>query len=173
VKLLHAIYSSPKELLAKAEADGAELLGAVRSQDKARARAALFNFTVTCYHVWDWVRAYRPDLDRVATNPLRLHESLAACRDLANASKHAVLTVTRGSYKKHPPVVEDVVMSAPVSLFRGPSSYAAGVSSGPSSVPPAWRFKVQLTTGRRIPVEDLVAEAIAAWTDYFARHSIK
>jgi hypothetical protein len=163
VKLLHAIYSSPAELLSKAEADGSDLLSAVGAQDKVWARAALFNFAVTTYHVWDWVKAYRPDLDRPATHPLKGHESLAACRDLANASKHAVLTVTRGAYRKHPPIVQAVAVSVlPATLAPGPS---------PQVQPARWRFKVQLAS-RRLPVEDLVAEALSAWRRYFAQHSI-
>jgi hypothetical protein len=165
VKLLHAIYSSPTQLLDKSESDGVALLKAVNLQDKEQARAALFNFAVTTYHVWDWVRAHRPDLDRPATNPLKLHVSIAACRDLANASKHSILTVTKGAYKKHPPIVQSVVVSAIPPGAGGPSG--SHVHASP------WRFKIQLATGRRFPVEDLVREALTAWKGYFGQHSIK
>ena len=153
--LLDAIYSSPAQLLEKAEKDGAALVSALRRYDEAAVRDALFNFAVTAYHICDWVKAYRPDL--AATNPLDLHESLRACRDLANASKHVVLTQTQGPYLRHPPIVQEVAMSAP------PFVADRAVS---------WRLKIQLP-GRRIPTEELVREALEAWKQYFTDHSIK
>jgi hypothetical protein len=78
VKLLHAIYSSPTQLLSKARSDGALLVSALRDQDEEAVRGALFNFAVTTYHVWDWVKTYRADLDADATNPLRKHAAILA-----------------------------------------------------------------------------------------------
>jgi hypothetical protein len=166
MKLLHAIYSSPIDLLAKAEEDGNKLINAVRNQNKAQARAALFDFAVTVYHVWDWIKASRPELSRKAPHPLTTYQSLAACRDLANASKHAVIKVTRGPYKKYPPVVQSVAVSVLASMPNQPMT-----ASGHQSQMPSWRFKVQLP-GRRVPIEDLVAEAISAWKSYFAKNCI-
>jgi hypothetical protein len=174
VKLLHAIYSSPTELLRKAEDDGVELVNAVQQQDKAKARAALFNFAVTTYHIWDWVKASRPDLVAKVKHPLSTYESLAACRDLANASKHAIITVTRGPYKKHPPIVQDVAVSAVASSPPGTSTepVVAYTLVGQQTATTRWRLKVQLASGRRLAIEDLASEALAAWKDYFGKHSI-
>jgi len=174
VKLLHAIYSSPIELLRKAEEDGAKLVDAVQQQDKVKARAALFNFAVTTYHVWDWVKASRPDLARKGKHPLATYVSLAACRDLANASKHAIITVTRGPYKKHPPIVQDVAVSAVASWPPDVShdTTVAYMLVGQQTPATRWRLKIQLATGRRLAIEDLVSEALAAWKDYFGKHSI-
>jgi hypothetical protein len=170
VKLQYAIFSSPVLLLSKAEADGAELVRAVHDQDEDRARAALFNFSVTAYHIRDWVKAYRPDLEPSSSQLLEQHEALAACRDLANASKHAALDLSHRSYKNHPPVVDEVAMSAPVAHFGDESD--ARPSSGPTAVSPPWRFKVQLASGQRVPIDDLVTQALAAWRRYFESHSI-
>jgi len=162
VKLLHAIYSRPSDLLAKAEQDGAELIAAVAAQDKPRARVALFNFAVTAYHVWDWTKAVRPDLEGKRPHPLAQYTSLAICRDLANASKHAVLQVTKGAYKRYPPVVQDFV----VSVAPSPAAVEPGVGS-------RWRMKVQLKAGRRFTVEELVSETIRDWRQYFIANGIK
>jgi hypothetical protein len=47
------------------------------------------------------------------------------------------------------------------------------VTAGPAQVASGgWRLKVQLQSGRRLAVEDLVREALDAWEQYFAQHSI-
>ena len=144
------------------------LVSALSTLDEAGVRSALFNFAVTTYHVWDWIKAYRPDLAAPATNALDFHESLRACRDLANASKHASLDLTRGPYLKHPPTIQEVVVSAPpVRIFVSPAGSGAAAAS-----PHPWKLKVQLPS-RRVAAEDLVAEALDAWKQYFAQHSLK
>jgi hypothetical protein len=160
--------------LSKARSDGALLVSALRDQDEEAVRGALFNFAVTTYHVWDWVKTYRADLDADATNPLRKHEALKACRDLGNASKHASLDLAGGPYRKHPPVVQDVTVSATArTTFDEAKRLVEVVTAGPAQVASGgWRLKVQLQSGRRLAVEDLVREALDAWEQYFAQHSI-
>jgi hypothetical protein len=174
VEILDAIYSSPVQVLRKVEDDGSALVSAVERQDASAARSALFNFVVTAYHVWDWVKVYRPDLAAAPLNPLDI-QSIAACRDLANASKHASLTLDKGSYKKHPPVVQDIAVSAIGRTTIGDRATLDTISAIPSQDTQAtpWRLKVQLANGPRFSIEVLVAETIQAWKDYFAKHSIK
>ena len=167
MNLLGAIYSSPTELLGKAQRDGAALVSALSTQEESDVRAALFNFAVTTYHVWDWIKAFRPDLDAPTTNALDLYESLRACRDLANASKHITLDLTRGPYQKHPPTVREVVVSAIPGHLTDSSA-----GSGTLSAANPWRLKIQLPS-RRVAAEELVTEVLEAWKQYFAQNSIK
>jgi hypothetical protein len=135
-------------MLAKAKRDRDSLVSALDLQDEPRAREALFNFVVTAYHLREWAREGRPSLP----DPLNSSEAIAACRDLANASKHVELVRL-----KRPPKVQAVVVS---------------VAGGSSPVAPTkWRLKVQLS-GRRIGVEELASEALQDWDDYFRKHSI-
>ncbi len=152
------MYSTPSELLGKARQDGAALVSALSAKDEASVRSALFNFAVTTYHVWDWIKVYRPDLNTPVTHALGLHESLRVCRDLANASQHITIDLERTDYVKHPPTTTEVV----VSVMPAHLSASAG---------PWWRLKIQLPY-RRVAAEDFVAEALDAWEQYFVKNSV-
>lgn len=176
MKLLHAIYASPVELLDKARRDGHDLTQALRICDESAVRNSLFDFAISTYHVWDWVKAYRPDLEQSVTKLLNSADALGACRDLCNASKHVILTLDRGPYLKHPPVVDSVGISAIATgtltdvkdAFPQP-----GNQGGATPTQPPWRLKVQMKNGRRITAEDLVSEAIDVWEKFFADNQIQ
>ena len=149
--LLHAIYTSPTQILSKAKSDAASLAYAIQQQDEQASRNALFNFAVTTYHVWDSVKSYEPDLDKDATNPLSQYEALRPCRDLSNANKHAGSIQTVGPTRAHPAIVDEFATSAKAQATTGETDRnIQTVTAGPAK----WRFKVQLPS-RRIAVEDL------------------
>jgi hypothetical protein len=175
MKLLNALYSSPAQLLEKAKRDGTALVQALTTCEEQEVRDALFNFAVSAYHIWDWIKAYEPHLKQEVTLLLDESEAIAACRDLSNASKHVTLTLDRGAYLKHPPVVEDVSMSATARGTLSEIKDFLGAVDGRGNTPidsPPWRLKIQLVSGRRIPAEQLVTEAIEAWEKFFNVHGI-
>ena len=175
MKLLHAIYSGPTQLLAKAKRDGASLVRALKTCEEQEVRDAIFNFAISAYHIWDWVKAYKPDLEQTVTSLLSRSEAIAACRDLSNASKHVALSLDRGAYLKHPPVVQEVSISATARATISEVKDCIGQLNGEVQAPidsPRWHLKIQLVSGRRIPAEELVVEVIDAWEQFFNDHGI-
>jgi len=174
MNLLHSIYGSPLQLLAKAKRDGQALTAALTAYDEPAMRDALFDFAVSAYHIVDWVKAYRPELEAQVFALLDNCEAIAACRDLCNASKHVTLTLDRGGYLHFPPVVDAVTISAAASTSLGElkKEHVVGrTSEAFASV--GWKLKIQLKSGRRISAEHLVAEAVDAWEKFFADHCIQ
>lgn len=172
MKLLHAIYASPVELLDKARHDGRALTQALSICDESAVRDSLFNFAISTYHVCDWIKAYHPKLKGAVTALLNSSDSLGACRDLCNASKHVILTLDRGSYLKNPPVIDAVSISATAATTLLDVTDVLGQIAGPASHPP-WRIKIQMKNGRRVAAEDMVSEAIDVWEIFFADNHIQ
>ncbi|MEO8158903.1 MAG: hypothetical protein ABI648_13990 [Betaproteobacteria bacterium] len=175
MNLLHAIYVSPGNLLHKAKRSGKLLTEALNICDETAIRDCLFDFVVSAYHLWDWIKVYRPDLEQSVTALLSSSESLGACRDLCNASKHVILTTDRGSYLKYPPVVDAVSVSATsqASLAEINDAFPNLTNEKVTSVQPAWRLKVQMKSGERIAVEVLVSDVIGVWERFFADNDIR
>lgn len=169
MKLLGAIYVSPGYLLDKASRDGQTLIQALSECDETEVRDALFNFAISAYHVWDWVKAFRPELKSTVTALLDQSDSLKACRDLCNASKHVTLDL-----KRRHPVVHDVRTSSAAATSPpnlGLSARATEQSAMPK-LPPPWRLKFEVS-GRTMAAEELVSEAIGVWETFFAEHHIQ
>ncbi|MBB5459013.1 hypothetical protein [Paraburkholderia sp. Cpub6] len=157
MKLLGAIYDSPVKLLEKAERDGAALTQALSNCDESAVHDSLFNFAITAYHLVDWVKTLRPEVDiSKVSDLLEGSECLRACRDLCNASKHIDLT-------KYPPTAQDVRFSA---------TAATSISNTSASQPP-WRLKIQMKDGHTIRADDLVSDVIDAWKTFFADNHIQ
>lgn len=176
MKLLHVIYASPVELLDKARRDGRALTEALSVCDESAVRDSLFDFAISAYHLWDWIKAYRPELEGAVTALLDTSDSLGACRDLCNASKHVILTLDRGAYLKHPPVVDAVTISASTRASPLEAKNLLGQVGNQSTASASrspWRLKIQMKNGRRIAAEDLVAEAIGVWEKFFADNHIQ
>lgn len=175
MKLLGTIYASPVELLDKARRDGRSLTQALSICDESAVRDSLFNFAISAYHVRDWIKAYRPELEGTVTALLNSSDSLGAFRDLCNASKHVILTLDYGPYKKHPPVIDAVSISATATTslpnVRDVLGQAVTQDAGPTSHP-HWRLKIQMKNGRRVAAEDLASEAIGVWEQFFADNQI-
>ncbi|WP_128595348.1 hypothetical protein [Paraburkholderia kirstenboschensis] len=153
-QFLSAIYHSPVSLLAKVIRDGDALILALRDCNESAVHDSLFNFSVSAFHLVDWVKKLRPDLEQKVNDLLNGSEPLRACRDLANASKHVILKLDEGPYKQYPPVLQDAVKrSAPA---------ATSTPNTPALPPQPWRLKVQMQD-RTIRVEEIVEEVIDQW----------
>lgn len=121
----------------------------------------MFDFSVTAYHIVDWVKSFRPDLASAAYAVLDSTPALLVCRDLANANKHFRLDLKHKAYRDHPPTVSDVEYSAV------PQVSARLASEGPQR-----RMKVQYMSGDRLRVEDVADEALRAWETFFGEHGL-
>jgi hypothetical protein len=155
--LLSAIFDNPAKLLGKVEREGVALTEALSDCNESAVHDLLFNFSIGAYHLIDWVKAFRPDLDQGQASKvyalLNGSEALGACRDLANASKHIVLD----RYKEgHGPKIQEIRRSA------------TAATSTPNTLPlqPQWRLKIKLPS-RTIAVEDWVQEVIEEWRKFF------
>jgi hypothetical protein len=175
MRLLVAIYGSPVELLHKASRDGQVLTQALSICDESAVRDSLFNFAISGYHLVDWVKAFRPDLKETVTVLLNDSDSIRTCRDLCNASKHVILTLNRGAYQAHPPVVDAVNISATAATslpnMKEVSTQASIQGIAPTPQPP-WRLKIQMKGGRKITAEELVSNVIGDWERFFADNHI-
>jgi hypothetical protein len=146
-------FKSARDMLAKLQREHARLNTEVSSDN-------FFNFVVTAYHIIDWVEK-DPSVSASAKDDLstmRKNIYLAACRDVANASKHFVLdyknqitaktSVTRGF--SFIPVTSPLLM-----LRRGRLSIV-----------------VELNDGQRFEGLQFAQEVVTAWEAFFAKHSL-
>jgi hypothetical protein len=173
MKLLGAIYVSPVQLLDKARRDGQTLTQALSICDESAVRDSLFNFAISAYHLCDWVKAFRPKLKGKVTALLDGSNSLRACRDLCNASKHIILTLDRGAYLTHPPLVDAVSISATAGTSLPDRKEVSGQAPNQGIVLTPWRLKIQMKDGPRIAAEDLVSEAVSVWETFFTDNHIQ
>lgn len=148
---LVTIYAGPKGLLDKVRRDEGVLLNALVMYGEEEMRDALFNFSVSAYHVIDWITGHHLSLEKEVRALLGNERALRVCRDLCNASKH-----DKYPYKKHPNVLEDVTQSATVT---------ADGNQG-------WRLKLILNDGSVWLAEDWAARVVEIWEAFFAKHHI-
>jgi len=176
MKLLAAIYDSPIMLLEKATRDGEALIQALSMCDESAVRDSLFNFAVSSYHLRDWVNEFQPGLKDKISALLNKSNSLRACRDLCNASKHVALDMRNLAYRKHPPIVYDVRRSA-TGATSMPNTTEVLAHATVQGVPQAsqlpWRLKIQMNDGHSIRGEDLVSEVLDVWRQFFADNHIQ
>lgn len=157
MQLLGKIFDSPEQILEKTEREKETLLLALETWNEREIRNAVFNFSVSAYHIVDWVKAFYPKLEKAAYSLLNDNHYVSACRDLCNASKHIFLELEKGPYKCYPPVVRDVEASA---------------TSNTTVTLPSFRLKVQFADGLRLPMETVAVEACKAWQEFFCQHGI-
>jgi hypothetical protein len=145
MRLLDKLYTSPGEILAKARRDRDALMDAVASGDEIRVRDKLFDFSVTAYHVVDWVKTLYPHLESPVYVHLDSTPALAACRDIANSHKHHTLNLQSAAYRNFPPVVDDLDYSL------GPvCSVSIATDNSPSAEPSNDKRLARLMTPKTI-----------------------
>ena len=170
---LAKLYSGPADLLAKVRRDRDALLLAVEAEDETALRDKLFDFSVTAYHVVDWVKSFHPDLERAVYSHLDSEPSLQACRDLANLSKHFELNPLSGAYRNHPPSIGDVDHTIPAATVASMSPVEGVEAKRIVYTASTWRpLKVVFVAGQRVRVEEIATQAVSAWERFFAQHGI-
>lgn len=144
---------TPWDLLRKLEREHTRLMREVSSDN-------FFNFTVTAYHLIDWVKN-DPTTPQAAIDGLSMLYSstyLATCRDIANASKHFALNK---GYKNQ--IVEKVSVISGYGKGRfGAGEYGKGEES----------IVVVLTDGQRCDALQMAQEVMSVWVDFFREHQL-
>lgn len=155
--------ATARDALAKANREYRALEEAVTTQDKTRIGDCLYNFSVSVYHVKDWLienpsAAYSK---REVEAFVNVTPSLLLCRDLCNASKHRKI-------KRYAPNASTVTASL--------SSALTVVNINPSVKPShrksTFRVKVITKDGRRLEVLSLARDATTAWDSFFQRYGL-
>jgi hypothetical protein len=85
-------YENSLELLKKVERDESKLYDAVVSQCPERIADSIFDFSVTAYHLKDWLKE---DGFINVESYINSEPMLRLCADLCNGSKHRILTKNR------------------------------------------------------------------------------
>ena len=75
---LESIYTGPLDLLEKARRDRVGLRLAAERHDWSAARDKLFDFSVTAYHIVDWVKSFRKRLANTCLKAAPRHRSLVS-----------------------------------------------------------------------------------------------
>jgi hypothetical protein len=154
-------FSRPRDLLEKLSRDLVRLDVAASTYDKQQIADSLFDFCSTGYAIKDWLKenctsAFQPD---DVESYVRSTSTLAACRDICNASKH--FTITR-----YIPSTGDVYASASAATVTAVQVPTAGVGleSDPTQ---KFRVKVLLKDGTKYEVTELARLVLQAWERFF------
>ncbi len=140
-------------MLAKAERDLSSLESAVQAQDDQQISDALYNFAVAISSVRDWLEKH-PSKSFSAQQVKDVANSSAALnafRDIANGTKHRVIT-------KYKPTTAEVAASA-----------TAQVSMA-NWLP--YRMKIGLTDGSRHEAVAMGHQAVKEWKAFFVAHGV-
>jgi hypothetical protein len=117
-----------------------------------------FNFVVAAFHLKDWVDQ-DPSLPQSAKSDLASIQNnsyFQICRDLANASKHMVIT-------KYEPSTTDASSNQGWNIGRyGKGPYGKGEES----------IKITHSDGSVINILELKDNILSLWNAFFQRHAI-
>jgi hypothetical protein len=157
--------ATARDALAKAQRDYAALESAVLDEDRTRIGDALYNFSISVYHVKDWlIENPSPAYSKAEVEAhVKASPSLLVCRDLCNASKHRKI-------RKYKPETASVTTSAVAAAYVTPLDIKKYTSSAQRK--PTFRVKAITVDGRRLDVLTLGRDAIAAWQAFFQRHGL-
>ncbi|MDV7213566.1 hypothetical protein [Azotobacter beijerinckii] len=153
-------FSGPVYLLNKVRREHSALVEALNEGNLEIAMDAVFNFSVSAYHIIDWVNKYRPDL-KEKTSSLRRRPSMKLVRDICNASKHVELDENKDAYKKYPQSAASVEVSLTAKDCL-PGLPVAG----------AWALKVVTVNDERKRFEDIAQSAITDVEQFFEENDI-
>jgi hypothetical protein len=157
---------SARDVLAKAVREFDVLRAAIMSQDKLKIGDALYNFSITAYHVKDWLikqpgasYSEKDVEDFVKNDP-----ALSTCRDLCNSNKHKNIT------KYIPDAIETTASAMSIIPIAGPSTFNQ-VPLHTTSTPP-FRVKVITSNGQRLEAVQLAEDVVHSWEAFFAKHGL-
>ena len=129
-----------------------------RALEKAVSGDRAFNFVITALHLKDWIeqdpsvsKSAKDDIDVIQRN-----RYFQICRDLANASKHMVIT-------KYTPSTADASSKQGWNVGRyGKGQYGVGEES----------IKIIHTDGTVVSILELKDEIICIWKNFVQKHVI-
>jgi hypothetical protein len=130
-------FTSPRDVLAKAQRDCAKLSEAVLAQDVQRIGDALHEFAVAVVSVKDWLKAESgpslipKDVEKLVDESV----ALTTFRDIANTIKHRLIT-------RYVPTTSEVLLSVPATKPTRDAIKKSVLSSKPQQ---SFKVKVVLT----------------------------
>jgi hypothetical protein len=117
-----------------------------------------FNFVITAFHLKDWIEQ-DPSVSQSANGDLQMimsNKYFQICRDLANASKHMVIT-------RYQPSTDDASSNQGWNAGRyGKGPYGVGEES----------IKITHSDGSVISILELKDNIVSLWKDFFQKHTI-
>lgn len=142
-------FQKPHDLFEKMERDAAALDDCVTG-DRA------FNFVITAYHIQDWVISSAETQEtKDALKTLTNSKPFQLCRDLANASKHMVIT-------RYDPSAEDASSSQGFGVGRfGKGPFGVGEES----------IEITHSDGSTINILQLKDEIVSLWSEFFSKQT--
>lgn len=136
--------------------------------DRGHARDILYHFCCDAFHLRDWIdksASLAQDIRRgvwnlfdVQNNPTGASRALAACADIANSSKHLILTRPAYTPGGHAEVVDQTQGANFPKRF--PIHFSAN------------RFKIDVGRGVHWDAVDVAAEATANWDAWLTSHGV-
>ena len=163
--MLNFVFSSPKDILLKAQRDLKALEDAISKQDRILIGDCLFNFSVTVTSLKDWLKAdsFLTPIKKDIENFFEQSIPLNTFRDIANAHKHREIT-------RYVPLTHDVTASA-----MPTHAYAVSLSNPPrliESAEPHFKLKIVRDNGSRYEVISLGSQALDECSQFIARHKV-
>lgn len=153
-------FTSPTDLLGKAERDLSELEGAIAAQEEGRIGDVLYNFSASVTSIKDWLKAHPSGsfTDAEVEALVSASTALSSFRDIANANKHRYIT-------RYRPSTSETKLSAM-------PSYNVETPSSVSGVKKSFRVKIIRTDGARLEASALARRAVEEWRAVMIKHGI-
>src|SRR5687768_11491623 len=149
MSLVHGL-AGPEDLFSKLERERQAIESAVKTNSDVQLSDAIFNFSVSAYHLRDWIDALNLVPPQDLLSLFATHQELQACRDIANSAKHFQI-------ERYSPTTQDVYVSATA------ASYVPGIGG---------RVKIRMLDGRKFEVCDWADTSIGAWRAFMTEHKI-
>jgi hypothetical protein len=150
------LFGSPRELLAKADADLNRLVEALSRGQQRAAIWALMDCAIAVFHTGDWLRATHTDHRASSLRFANRSQWIRMVRDICHAAKHGDLTWDEAQAGTHEPVV------AKLEYQRGPARGDQHQA----------RFWVVARDESRHNVVDVLQHAILDWIRYLDRNGV-
>jgi hypothetical protein len=147
--LVHGLVT-PSDLFAKLTRELSSLERALIDGSDTGVSDAIFNFSVTSYHLRDWVQAHEPRLESLLESLFTASPELQACRDIANSSKHLKI-------ERYIPTTDEVFVSASPPL---PEYGTRG------------RIKIRMNDGQKFEVQDWAAASEDTWRTFLVQNKL-
>jgi hypothetical protein len=150
------LFSSPRELLTKADADLNRLVGALSRDEQRAALWALMDCAIAVFHTGDWLRATNTDHRATSLRFAQRSQWIRIARDICHAAKHGDLTWDEAHAATHGPAVAKL-------------EYQPGRARGKQQQAFFW---VVTSDQSRHNVVDVLQHAISDWTRYLDQKGI-
>ncbi len=99
------LFGSPRELLAKANADLIRLVDSLSHGKSREALWALMDCAIAVFHIGDWIRATHTDHHASSHRFAQRSQWIRMTRDICHAAKHGDLKWAEAQAATHGPVV--------------------------------------------------------------------